>query len=217
MPQPKIAQSFKVQKVPVNQTQPHNLDTHTQSQSSPSTKAHNCISLVDRARKQPSGLEPFELKGKIKSFSYVRHLPDNNQQLLGYKIGKWRLNEYQAKKVGIQLFDGLHLHIQVRRCNLWSNNLEILQLVFDDNRKYGDMRNNPIWREKVPDVIKEIDWFYKERDRLNYQTLIPHHVDHIHPVNHPNLCGLTVSANLQIIPASQNCQKGNKLLPDEIN
>ncbi|MBD2682403.1 MULTISPECIES: hypothetical protein [Nostoc] len=78
----KIAQSFKVQKIPINQTQPNNLDTDIQSQtdtqSYSSTKAGNWISLVGRTRKQPSGLEPFELKGKIKSFSYVRHLTDGN-------------------------------------------------------------------------------------------------------------------------------------------
>ncbi|MBC1238633.1 MULTISPECIES: hypothetical protein [Nostoc] len=79
----KIAQSFKVQKIPVNQTQPNNLNTtniqsQTDTQSYSSTKAGNCISLVDRTRKQPSALEPFEVKDKIKSFSYVRHLADGN-------------------------------------------------------------------------------------------------------------------------------------------
>jgi hypothetical protein len=177
----------------------------------PVTKKQKSFSLVDRAQKQPSGLEPFELKAKVKCFSYIRHLPNGNEQKLGYCIGKWRLKSDQAKKIGIQLFDGLYLHIQIRRLNLWSNNIEILGVIPDDNRKNGDMRNNRIWREKVPDLIKQIDWFYQERDRLSRETRIPHHVDHIHPVNHPNLCGLTVPANLQAIPAPHNRQKGNKL------
>lgn len=175
-------------------------------------KTHNCFSLVDKKQKQPSGLEPFELKGKVKSFSYIRHLKEGNQQVFGYKMGKWRLSEFQARKLGIQLFDGLHLYIQVRRSNLWSNNLEIIKVIFDDNRKYGDMRNNRVWQEKVPNVIQQINWFYEQRDRLSQQTGILHHVDHIHPVNHPNLCGLTVPANLQVIPATQNRQKSNKLI-----
>ncbi|BCL39748.1 hypothetical protein [Nostoc sp. MS1] len=175
-------------------------------QSSLPQRTHNCFSLVDNRHKQPSGTAPFELKGKVKSFSYIRHLKEGNQQVFGYKIGRWRLSEFQARKLGIQLFDGLHLYIQVRRSNLWSNNLEIIRAIFDNNRKYGDMRNNHVWQEKVPNVIQQINWFYEQRDLLSQQTGIPHHVDHIHPVNHPNLCGLTVNtlANLRGFNACRN-------------
>lgn len=43
-------------------------------------------------------------------------------------------------------------------------------------------------------------------------TGIEHHVDHIHPLVHPLICGLHVPANLQVITGSENVQKSNRFV-----
>lgn len=62
----------------------------------------------------------------------------------------------------------------------------------------------PAWANK-----KEIAALYKLANHLTKTTGIPHHVDHIVPINNPHVCGLHVPANLQVIPASENLSKGN--------
>lgn len=39
----------------------------------------------------------------------------------------------------------------------------------------------------------------------------PYHVDHIYPIKHPEMCGLHVPWNLQVIPATVNLRKHNSL------
>ena len=42
-----------------------------------------------------------------------------------------------------------------------------------------------------------------------------HVLDHIVPLNHPRVCGLTVPWNLQVIPWRVNAAKSNRWLPEQ--
>lgn len=61
------------------------------------------------------------------------------------------------------------------------------------------------WRDR--EKIIEI---YKECAKISEETGIPHHVDHIYPLQSSYGCGLHVHYNLQIITGADNCSKSNK-------
>ena len=58
--------------------------------------------------------------------------------------------------------------------------------------------------------LEEIKDFYVLAKTLTDFTGIPHEVDHIVPLNHADVCGLHVPANLQVICKSDNRKKNNK-------
>lgn len=73
-------------------------------------------------------------------------------------------------------------------------------------RQAGLNAATPAWVDR--DAILAV---YTARDKVVARTGIDHHVDHIIPLTHPDVCGLHVPWNLQVIPAVDNMSKGNKL------
>jgi hypothetical protein len=63
----------------------------------------------------------------------------------------------------------------------------------------------------------KIEAFYQEAKRLSRQTGVEHHVDHIYPMISCFMCGLHVEGNLQILTAAENCSKGNRTWPGQLD
>lgn len=64
----------------------------------------------------------------------------------------------------------------------------------------------PKWADR--DKIRAV---YEEAKRISRETGIPHQVDHIVPLNSPFVSGFHVDYNLQILPATDNLKKSNRL------
>lgn len=73
-------------------------------------------------------------------------------------------------------------------------------------RRAAEIQATPMWYEH-----EEIMNLYQECRDISVSTGIQHHVDHIIPLRGSNVCGLHCLANLQILTASDNLSKGNKL------
>ncbi len=58
---------------------------------------------------------------------------------------------------------------------------------------------------------------WRECRRLEEVHGVPYEIDHIVPLNHPKVCGLSVPWNMRPLPRSVNGQKGNTWNPDQLN
>jgi hypothetical protein len=76
-------------------------------------------------------------------------------------------------------------------------------------RRAQKLNATPPWLTK--DHSRQIENLYRLRDMLILQTGIAHHVDHIVPLVSSKVCGLHVPWNLQVITATQNLSKSNKV------
>lgn len=74
-------------------------------------------------------------------------------------------------------------------------------------RQASKRLTTPNWL--TPAQIDEMRAIYAEAQRLTDETGVPHHVDHIIPLTHPDVRGLHVPWNLQILTAEDNCRKNN--------
>jgi hypothetical protein len=63
----------------------------------------------------------------------------------------------------------------------------------------------------------EIAEIYRQSQHLSASTGVPHHVDHIVPLQNKVVSGLHVPWNLRIITAQENVRKKNRLIPELIN
>lgn len=75
-------------------------------------------------------------------------------------------------------------------------------------RRIGKLNRTPSWL--YPSDLKQIEELYKLSDRLSKCLGIPHHVDHIIPLQGKLVSGLHIFSNLRVIPATINLRKGNK-------
>lgn len=89
----------------------------------------------------------------------------------------------------------------VNRARIYANNAK---------RRAIKLKATPEWLSQ--DQLEEIVEFYQIAQAFRLYTGQEYHVDHIVPLQGENVCGLHVPWNLQIILASENLRKSNKLL-----
>lgn len=82
-------------------------------------------------------------------------------------------------------------------------------LALKNKYRTSKLNRTPVWLSK--EQLNEIEQFYKKAEIVTKQTGIKHHVDHIVPLQGKDVSGLHVPWNLQVIPATENLKKRNKI------
>jgi len=126
---------------------------------------------------------------KERAVHYIEHKKEINAKSAAY---------YIAHKKDIAIYNK-----NVRKYNPGKINAR------NRKRKLSKLQATPKWLTKSQ--LLQIEAIYIEAARLTKETGIPNHVDHIIPLHHSDICGLHVPCNLQILTATENLKKSNKL------
>lgn len=92
----------------------------------------------------------------------------------------------------------------------WASKNRARLLAYNRTRAASLLNATPEWLTK--DDREAIVSIYETRARTTTETGILYHVDHIVPLRGETVCGLHVPWNLQVIPATENVRKHNKLV-----
>lgn len=93
--------------------------------------------------------------------------------------------------------------------DFWNKQNSALKLYYTRKRQANKLNATPNWL--TSEQLKEIERYYEIAKVLSLLMSVSLEVDHIIPLQGKNVRGLHVPWNLQILPASENRKKGNRV------
>lgn len=116
----------------------------------------------------------------------------------------WHGNNRERKRQQFQKWRQANLQRIKQTYRAWAkaNTARINALIAKRNAL--KLKATPPWVDHI--AIRAI---YKDAAKLTVATGIRHEVDHIVPLRHPNVCGLHIPENLQILTSDENKRKSN--------
>ena len=91
----------------------------------------------------------------------------------------------------------------------WREGNRDLRRVYDHRRRHRLSMATPIWFGEFDELlVQEAAHLCCQRESA---TGFPWHIDHMIPIKAKSACGLHCASNIQVIPASMNVRKQNKL------
>jgi hypothetical protein len=152
-------------------------------------------------------------KGLCKVCYDTNYYFENKQKRIAYnaqhkeKIASYRINHKEESFAYNAKYRAKHKKERYADAAIYRKTNPDKINAFTAKRRAAKLNATPPWLTK--DQLKEIAKFYTLAKELQWLSDEPLEVDHITPLQGENVSGLHVPWNLQILPKSANCSKGN--------
>jgi hypothetical protein len=112
------------------------------------------------------------------------------------------IEAYRAREAAYRERNRAECNARIRE---WKGRNPDAVLAYSGKRRAAELRAIPVWADL--DAIAAI---YREAKARG----AGHHVDHIVPLISPRVCGLHCAANMQVLTATENLRKNNRVWPN---
>lgn len=154
--------------------------------------------------KQRSNKDGFRSACKECRVVESRKFYKNNEEKIKERVNNYRLSNLESIASKKSIYSKKNKDRVRARKVKWVNQNRDTVNNCNARRRAIKLLARPVWAEE-----DKIAVLYEKAKWLESLTGLKYHVDHIIPLNHPEICGLHVWANLQILTESDNCRKGN--------
>ena len=136
----------------------------------------------------------------------AREWYERNKELAKERARAWALaNPKKVAEKNTKYKNKNKLKVTEYNKKWWSENKN-KRATYEAKRRAMQLQRTPAWDPDAHLIIAK----YQLAAMFTCETGIPHHVDHIIPLQGKNVSGLHVFSNLRVIPGADNVKKSNK-------
>jgi HNH endonuclease len=140
--------------------------------------------------------------------SWEQKYEENREVILAYKKADRDANPEKYKKLDDERY-AKNPQKEIKRALKWAKENPDKKAAANAKRLASKLQRTPKWLSI--EQLKEIEQFYTDANYLTNLTKTQFEVDHILPLQGKTISGLHVPWNLQLLTASENASKGNRL------
>lgn len=133
---------------------------------------------------------------------------ERNKELTKERARAWALANPEKKHAIHRKNREKDLEAHNARNRNWNKNNKPVKAALQAKRKTAQLQRTPAWDPHAHLIIAK----YQLAAMLSQASGVPHHVDHIIPLQGRKVSGLHVFSNLRVIPGSDNVKKSNSFL-----
>ena len=131
---------------------------------------------------------------------------ERNKELTKERARAWALANPNKKKESVDKWRNNNLDQHNATNRNWNINNKPVKAALECKRRAAQLQRTPKWDTDAYLIVAK----YQLAAMLSQASGIPHHVDHIIPLQGKNVSGLHVFSNLRVIPGVDNVKKSNK-------